>query len=167
MTSTYDKLKDYGGRRYKGMTIGRSHKWNYDPGVWREKKVTPDKWEVSYEVIKRRAGRAPEGSGAPVGTSHHWYILADQTVTKLDANSYTTDLKGVKYMLAYKSAGKETWSASERAQRRKLVKILRAMIEELEQEPAETVEAAEAPPAKPPRVRATKAPTRRVKKRAA
>jgi hypothetical protein len=64
-----------------------------------EKKVTPDKWEFIYTVNKRRAGHAPEGSGVPVGTEYHWYILAHQNVRKLDANNYTTSMVGVKYKL--------------------------------------------------------------------
>ena len=131
-TSEYDALKEFGGRRYRGMRVGRGHKWNYEPGVWTEKKVTPEKWQVAFAVKKRRAGRAPEGSGAPVGTSHHWFILADQVVTKIDANTYTTELSGSKYMLAYRKAGAEKWSAGEKGQRNHLIRILRAMIAELE-----------------------------------
>src|SRR5262252_8452662 len=67
---TYNRFKEFEGRRYTGMKIGRRHKWHYDQGVWNEKKITPDKWEVNYSVTKRRAGKAPEGSGVPVGT--HW-----------------------------------------------------------------------------------------------
>src|SRR5438105_7953142 len=136
-TTSYDKFKEYQGKRYTGMQIGRGHKWQYDAGQWIEKKVTPDKWEVEYAVVKRRKGRAPEGSGAPVGTAYSWYILADQIVTKLDANSYTTEMKGLKYKLAHKRAGSETWSASERAKRKRLVQILREMIAELERQPAQ------------------------------
>jgi hypothetical protein len=87
---SYDEFKEYEGRKYTGMKIGRSHKWYYDPGEWKEKKITPDLWQISYAVTKRRAGRAPEGSGVPVGTEYHWYILAHQNVTKLNANDYTT-----------------------------------------------------------------------------
>ena len=134
--SSYDRFKTFEGKRYTGMAVGRSHHWQYDPGDWTEKKVTPDRWTIHFAVKKHRKGRAPEGSGAPVGTSHHWYILADQVVTKLDANTYSTELKGVKYMLAYKRAGKDAWSSSERAQRRRLVKILRELIDELERAPA-------------------------------
>ena len=65
---SYDEFKDYEGQRYTGMKIGRSHKWYYDQGEWKEKKITPDLWQVGYAVSKRRAGRAPEGSGVPVGT---------------------------------------------------------------------------------------------------
>jgi hypothetical protein len=141
--TSYDRPKEFQGRRYTGMAVGRGHKWKYDAGDWTEKKVTPDKWEIHFAVNKRRKGHAPEGSGAPLGTSHHWYILADQVVTKLDANTYSTEMKGTKYMLAYKRAGKESWSSSERAQKRRLAQILREMIAELERPPEE------APPQEP------------------
>ena len=55
---TYNRFKEFEGRRYTGMKIGRGHKWHYDQGVWNEKKITPDKWEVNYSVTKRRAGKA-------------------------------------------------------------------------------------------------------------
>ncbi len=51
-------------------------------GRMEEKKLTPDKWQFSYNVTKRRAGNAPEGSGVPVGIEYHWYILANQNVKK-------------------------------------------------------------------------------------
>ncbi|MGI0043541.1 MAG: hypothetical protein ACRD47_07500 [Nitrososphaeraceae archaeon] len=31
---------------------------------------------------KRRAGNAPEGSGVPVGTEYHWYIVAPSNCQK-------------------------------------------------------------------------------------
>jgi hypothetical protein len=86
IAKTYNQYKTFEGKQYTGMKIGRSHKWYYDKGEWKEKKVTPDDWEFTYAVTKRRAGRAPEGSGAPVGTEYHWYILAHQIVLKLPAN---------------------------------------------------------------------------------
>jgi hypothetical protein len=82
--------------------------------------------------VKRRKGRAPEGSGAPVGTAYDWYIVAHQIVTKLDANSYTTEMAGVKYKVAHRRADKTTWSASDRARRKRTVQILREMIAEIE-----------------------------------
>jgi hypothetical protein len=155
-TKTYDQFKEHEGKRYTGMKVGRGHKWQYDAGQWIEKKVTPDKWEFQYSVVKRRKGRAPEGSGAPVGTAYGWYILAHQTVTKLDANSYSTEMAGLKYKLAHKRADKTSWSASERAQRRRLVQILREMIAQLEREPVEPAapapKAAEPTAAKEPRL---------------
>ena len=122
---TYNRFKEFEGRRYTGMKIGRGHKWHYDQGVWNEKKITPDEWEVNYSVTKRRAGKAPEGSGVPVGTQYHWYIIAHQIVSKLNANDYSTSMTGLKFKLAHKRADKETWSASTRAQRKKTVQILR------------------------------------------
>ena len=134
---TYNRFKEFEGRRYTGMKIGRGHKWNYDPGVWSEKKITPDEWEVNYSVTKRRAGKAPEGSGVPVGTQYHWYIIAHQIVSKLNANDYSTSLTGLKFKLAHKRADKQTWSASTRAQRKKSVQILRQVADELERQMVE------------------------------
>src|SRR5688572_3298734 len=79
---SYDIFKEYEGTRYTGMKIGRGHKWRYDEGDWVEKKLTPEKWEIRFTTVKRRRGRAPEGSGVPVGTEYHWYVLADQTARK-------------------------------------------------------------------------------------
>jgi len=134
LAASYNAFKEFEGRRYTGMKIGRSHKWYYDKGEWKEKKVTPDQWEINYEVMKRRAGKAPEGSGVPVGTAYHWYILADQTVTKLNANDYSTAMTGFKFKLAHRRADKDKWSASPRAQRKHLIKILEQMIQELEKQ---------------------------------
>jgi hypothetical protein len=97
------------------MKIGHSHKWHYDKGLWRERKITPDKWEITYSVIKRRAGKAPEGSGVPVGTGYHWFILSHQFVHKLNANDYTTAMIGLKLKLAHKRADKDKWNISESA----------------------------------------------------
>lgn len=153
--AAYDAFKQFEGRRYTGMKVGRGHKWQYDPGIWTEKKITPDKWEIRFSVQKHRRGKAPEGSGVPVGTEYHWYVLAHQTVSKLDANSYQTDLAGVKYKLAHKRADKATWSASERAQCKRLIQILRKMADDLEKLSAESAPR----PARPKRA-AAKPPVR-------
>jgi hypothetical protein len=150
---SYDAFKEFKGKQYTGMKIGRGHNWRYDSGVWTEKKVTPDKWEFRYNVVKRRRGNAPEGSGVPAGTEYHWYILADQTAKKLDANSYTTEMVGLKFKLAHKRADKETWSASDAAQKRRLVQLLKEMIAELESQetkppPPVTAESRKQQPAK-------------------
>ncbi len=144
VAATYNEFKEFEGRRYTGMKVGRSHKWYYDKGEWKEKKITPDEWEIHYAVKKRRAGHAPEGSGVPVGTGYHWYILAHQNVTKLNADDYSTSMTGVKFKLAHRRADKGTWSASPKAQRNRMVKILKQMIEELEAQTDEP--AAEAKP---------------------
>jgi hypothetical protein len=132
-TVSYDEFKEYEGRKYTGMKVGRSHKWYYDKGEWKETKVTPDLWEISYAVTKRRAGRAPEGSGVPVGTEYHWYVVAHQNVRKLDANDYTTSLAGLKFKIAHRRADTGKWSATPNTQRKRMIEFLRGMIEELEQ----------------------------------
>jgi hypothetical protein len=134
-SKSYNQFKRFEGRQYTGMKVGRSHKWYYDKGEWRETKLTPDLWEISFHVTKRRAGHAPEGSGVPVGTEYHWFILAHQDVEKLNANDYSTDLSGIKYKLAFKRAGKEKWNATPKAERKRLVKLLQDYIDELEKEP--------------------------------
>jgi hypothetical protein len=131
----YNEFKQHDGQFYTGMAIGRSHKWNYDSGVWRETKVTPDRWELTYDVIKRRAGHAPEGSGVPVGTGYHWFILSHQFVEKLNANDYSTTMTGLKFKLAHKRADKDKWNISDETQREHLIKILEDLVEELKREP--------------------------------
>jgi hypothetical protein len=119
------------------MRVGGTHQWYYDKGEWKEKKITPDKWEFTYATNKRRAWQAPEGSGVPVGTEYHWYLLAHQNVRKLDANSYTTSMEGFKYKLAHKRAEKGKWSSTDYAQKERLIQILEGLIDQLKKEMVE------------------------------
>lgn len=66
--------------------------------------------------------RLHKRSGVPVGTAYHWYILAHQNVTKLDANDY-------------KRADKDKWSATMSTQRKHLITFLKEMITQMEHEP--------------------------------
>jgi hypothetical protein len=159
---SYDDFNEFEGRKYTGMKVGRSHKWYYDQGVWKETKVTPDLWQISYAVTKRRAGKAPEGSGVPVGTEYHWYVLAHQNVRKLNANDYTTSLAGVKLKVAHKRADSEKWSATAKTQRKRMIKFLREVIEELERQGDE----AAVEPEKASRTQARKPPARARAKKA-
>jgi hypothetical protein len=134
ISKSYNQFKEFEGKKYTGMRVGRTHKWYYDKGEWKEKKLTPDKWQFSYSVSKRRAGNAPEGSGVPVGTEYHWYILANQNVKKLDANNYTTSMIGLKYKLAHKRAERGNWSSSDMAQRKRLIEILQELIKNIKSE---------------------------------
>jgi len=134
-SASYNKFKEFEGKQYSGMKVGRSHKWYYDKGEWKEKKITPDLWEISYSVTKRRAGKAPKGSGVPVGTEYHWYIISHQNVKKLNADDYTTSMSGLKYKLAHKRAGNDKWSASAKTQRTHLIKFLQEFIAQLQKEP--------------------------------
>ena len=150
----YNEFKEYEGRKYTGMKIGRSHKWYYDQGEWKEKKITPDLWQISYAVTKRRAGRAPEGSGVPVGTEYHWYVLAHQNVTKLNANDYTTSLSGLKFKIAHRRAATGKWSATPKTQRKRMIQFLKQVIDDLEKAPM-PIEAEATPTTPPSRSRAS------------
>lgn len=132
-TQSYNRSKQHQGKQYSGMPVGRAHKWYYDRGEWRERKLTPDEWEISYQTTKRRAAKAPEKSGAPVGTEYNWLIISHQRVDKLDANSYMTCMEGKKFKVAHKRASNDKWSASERAQRKKVIQYLEQMIKELKE----------------------------------
>src|SRR5918995_2173414 len=133
-SKSYNQFKEFEGKKYTGMKVGRTHKWYYDKGEWKEKKITPDKWQFTYNAPKRRAGNAPEGSGVPVGTEYHWYILANQNVKKLDANNYTTSMIGLKYKLAHKRAETNNWSSSDISQRKRLIEILQELIKNIKME---------------------------------
>ena len=63
LTATYNKFKTFEGRRYTGVKVGRGHKWYYDRGEWKEKKITPDHPASSSRW--RTSGRATT-SGAQV-----------------------------------------------------------------------------------------------------
>ncbi|KAL4903018.1 hypothetical protein BDW74DRAFT_55822 [Aspergillus multicolor] len=124
-TGGYNALKSYKGQYYSGMAVGGSHTWNYDEGIWKETKEEPDLWKIDYRTNKRRARKAPQGSGAPVGTEYHWLIVAHQRVKKVDANTYETVMEGSKYKLAYKSAASNSWSVpTVRKQRERELELL-------------------------------------------
>ena len=128
ISKTYNEFKKFEGMQYTGMKIGRGHKWYYDEG------------EYIYTVNKRRAGQAPEGSGVPVGTEYHWYILAHQNVRKLDANNYTTSMVGLKYKLAHKRADKVKWNETDSIQKKRLIQVLQELTVQLKSEMNETTE---------------------------
>ena len=133
----YNEYKNFEGKKYTGMRVGGTHQWYYDKGEWKEKKITPDKWEFTYATNKRRAWQAPEGSGVPVGTEYHWYLLAHQNVRKLDANSYTTSMEGLKYKLAHKRAEIGKWGSTDYVQKERLIQIYEELIDQLKKEMAE------------------------------
>jgi hypothetical protein len=135
LSASFNKYKKFGSQQYTGMAIGHSHHWDYDKGDWKETKITPDLWEISYEVVKRRKGHAPEGSGVPVGTEYQWYILAHQNVKKLDANDYSTKMTGLKYKLAHKRADKAKWNTTVKTQRKHLIQLMKELIAQMEKEP--------------------------------
>src|SRR3954465_3998419 len=52
LSASFNKFKNFNGKLYTGVQIGRGHHWNYDKGDWKETKITPDLWEISYAVTK-------------------------------------------------------------------------------------------------------------------
>jgi hypothetical protein len=110
MATSYDARKTWRGRSYTGMKVGRSHTWTYR-GEWKERKIGPDLWEVSFKARKVRKGRgAPAGSGVPVGTEYHWFFAPTSQITrKMDANAYDTHLEGLKWKLGFRPATSATW----------------------------------------------------------
>jgi hypothetical protein len=131
LAESSNEFKDFEGKLYGGMKIGRGHKWYYDKGEWKEKKVSPDQWQFEYTVNKRRKRTESEGRGVPVGTEYHWYILSHQNVRKLDANTYATAMTGLKYKLSHKRAHSDRWSTTEKTQKKKLIKLLLELAGEL------------------------------------
>jgi hypothetical protein len=168
---SYNQFKKYEGRQYTGMKIGRSHKWYYDKGQWKETKVTPDLWQISYAVRKRRAGHAPAGSGVPVGTEYHWYIAAHQNVQKLNANDYTTSLAGLKFKIAHRRSETGKWSATPRTQRKRMIAFLQGVIKELKQQkddaPVTAAPEEQLAPTRVARLRAAAAPNLKARRRTA
>jgi hypothetical protein len=149
LAESYDAPKEWHGRRYTGMKVGRIHRWSYE-GEWRERKLTPDVWEVSFHATKHRHGHAPEGSGAPEGTEYHWFFPAiSQTVRKLDANAYETHLQGLKWKLGFKPATAKgfdyTWQRSKETARERAIRILEQTLADLKLEEKEKAPAMTAP----------------------
>ena len=57
ISNRYNEYKDFEGKKYTGMRVGGTHQWYYDKGEWKEKKITPDKWELLMRPIKGEHGR--------------------------------------------------------------------------------------------------------------
>ena len=107
----YNSLKESdGGVKYTGMRIGGKHNWNYRSGTWKETKISPNQWKFEFISLKHRFREAPSGTGALNNTKYHWYILADQKVEKIDANTYQTIMKGRKFKVAHKRPNWQMWN---------------------------------------------------------
>jgi hypothetical protein len=131
---TYDDLKQFEGETYTGVAVGGEHTWVYPNGLWRETKVAPDCWDFTFSSIKERERSAPPGSGVPVGTQYHWYILAHQHVRKIDADSYTTLMSGMKYKIAHKRPHWRKWSSEypeQEPETEKLIAVLERTVARL------------------------------------
>lgn len=132
----YADEKSYGSAKYHGMKVGGLHQWTYPDGQWTERKVAPDRWEVTFSSLKRRNRKAPANSGAGVGSGYHWLIVAHQWVDKLDANTYATQMEGTKHLVAFRKPDWPVWNTqfrnSKRHAKQKAIAALQDMIARIE-----------------------------------
>lgn len=134
---SFDDIKTFNGQKYTGMTVGGVHRWNYPNGLWEETKIAPDLWKIEFSSIKCRKVPAPEGSGVPLRTMYHWFIMSDQRVLKVSADEYETLMTGLKVKVGHKRPYWKKWSYLYNGQpsyRQKLIEILRNTLERLEAE---------------------------------
>ncbi|MGV9172637.1 MAG: hypothetical protein ACOC44_11780 [Promethearchaeia archaeon] len=137
MNDFYNSLKEHNGKIYTGMKVGSSHRWFYKDGTWIETKKAPNKWEIKFDCMKHRAHKAPRHSGATINTKYHWYILADQMAKKLDANTYMTSMKGVKFKMGHKRPNWRDFSytySDQKSYKEQLIVILESMLQKLRAE---------------------------------
>ncbi|MBD3196796.1 MAG: hypothetical protein GF317_17195 [Candidatus Lokiarchaeota archaeon] len=135
--TSYNDLKTYKNQIYTGMEIGKSHYWNYNNGKWYEVKNAPDKWKFTFNCVKKRYHSAPRNTGASIQTKYHWYLLGDQIATKLDANSYLTTFKGIKYKIGHKRPYWKKFSyeyPEQLSYKDKLIQILEDILYQLKRE---------------------------------
>ncbi len=133
----YDRLKRYGNRTYTGMKVGGKHYWNYNKGKWFEIKKSPDLWKFTFSSVKNRHNPAPVNSGAATGTKYHWYIIADQIAEKLNANSYNTLMKGIKFKVGHKRPHWKSFSyqyPEQKDYKERLIEILENVLKQLKGE---------------------------------
>lgn len=133
--NSFDTLKTFNGQKYSGMQVGGEHNWDYPYGNWIETKLSPNKWKFKFTCSKKRHVPAPVGSGAPVGTGYHWYILADQRVLKMDQDTYNTVMEGIKFKMGHKRAYWKDWSYNypqQKSYNETLILILKQTIQQLE-----------------------------------
>lgn len=153
---SFDDPKEFQGRPYSGMMVGAAHDWDYRDARWRERKATPDRWEVRFSASKHRRRWAPEKTGAAPGTCYHWFILGHQRVRKVDANTYQTLLEGTKWKVGHRRPHWRKWSSEYPEQpsaRLKLIDILEQALLELRDAEAErepSIEASLSPLPAPP-----------------
>jgi len=133
----FNDIKEFQGKQYSGMRIGGSHIWDYNNAVWEETKITPDLWQIKFGAIKGRKVAAPEGSGVPLNTAYHWFIMADQRVIKINKDSYQTLMEGAKFKIGHKRPYWKNMSYAYPGQlsyRQRIIKILHETLDRLEKD---------------------------------
>jgi hypothetical protein len=126
--------REFEGRRYTGMKIGAVTSGTTS-GDWKETKVTPDSGRSSSAVTKRRAGKAPEGSGVPVGTSYHWYILAHPERDQAERQRLLDVDDGYEDQAGPSALREREVEREPRGPAAHLIKVLQRVIEDLDRMP--------------------------------
>jgi len=132
----YNSFKKYRDKIYTGMKVGGSHQWNFNNGKWTEIKEAPDRWGFEFKSTKTRANQALQNTGARIGTKYHWYIIADQIITKIDSNSYKVEFNGSKFKVGHKRPDWKKFSYDYPIQvtyKKKVIQILENLLKELKQ----------------------------------
>lgn len=135
----FNDIKQHQGVTYSGSPVGLEHSWLYKDGRWKETKISPDEWQFRFSCSKDRKIPAPIGSGAKLGTQYHWFILADQRVTKTSANTYETLMEGAKFKMGHKRPHWRAFSydyPEQLSYRQRLINILKDALLRLEEEEA-------------------------------
>lgn len=80
----------------RGVKTGYKAWWKYK-GVWKEKKVKPGNWKLSFRATKNR--KAKSFGSHPIGRRIRWKIIGFQDVIKTKKGQYQTHLYGNKKLV--------------------------------------------------------------------
>jgi len=120
-------LTEFEGEAYNGLRATQT--WAMGKGKWEEQPTGALSWDILFETIAVKPLKA--GTGMPIGSEHHSYLLAHQKLVKTRNNTYQVRLEGVKFKLAHKETG-EKWSANAGVRHNNLIKILKQALNDLE-----------------------------------
>jgi hypothetical protein len=122
-----DPFTEMEGMPYTG-TLNKQ-RFTTGKSTWDESRRNEKTWDILFETV---AVKPFEGAvELPVGSEHHSYVLAHQTLVKTRKNTYSLKLQGIKFKLAHKQAG-GSWNANALARKNQLIKILKTALHELE-----------------------------------
>lgn len=83
-------------KRIKGVPVKYKAYWRYK-GVWKETKVKPGTWKLSFRATKNR--KAKSYGSHPKGRRIRWKFTGYQDVIKTDKGKYQTHLYGTKRLV--------------------------------------------------------------------
>lgn len=71
-----------------------SSSWSCTKTTWKDIKKAPDRWEISIQSVWKAQG-ANQAKAARQMVGKTFLLVCDQMASKLDANSYQTNMRGV------------------------------------------------------------------------